>query len=197
MTNDAKKSSRTVSQTWSRETAEEKPGPTQSGLWRTAGHRARQVRSERLGYGIKFHNAGYRALAYIYIYISSYDFSGLRLRSWSLRFCASILLLAFLSVHCVSLHRRFHKRRRISTLKTKNHFCVYLLDIFVFTSLTTTYHWVWIVNSRKIARWWQNWRFQVSLQRKNISSTYLVSITSLPEDEKTSKHGGGVRYNAI
>jgi hypothetical protein len=68
MTNDAKKSSRTVSQTWSRETAEEKPGPTQSGLWRTAGHRARQVRSERLGYGIKFHNAGYRALAYIYIY---------------------------------------------------------------------------------------------------------------------------------
>jgi hypothetical protein len=32
---------------------------------------------------------------------------------------------------------------------------------------------------------------------KNISSTYLISITSLPEDERTSKHGGGGRYNAI
>jgi hypothetical protein len=33
--------------------------------------------------------------------------------------------------------------------------------------------------------------------KKNISSTYLFSITSLPEDEQTSKHGGGDRYNAI
>jgi hypothetical protein len=39
--------------------------------------------------------------------------------------------------------------------------------------------------------------FQVSLQRKSISGTYLISITSLPEDEQTSKHGGGGRYNAI
>jgi hypothetical protein len=52
-----------------------------------------------------------------------------RLRSWSFRFCVSIFLLAFLSLHCVSPHRRFHKPRRISTLKTKNIiFCVYLLD---------------------------------------------------------------------
>jgi hypothetical protein len=36
----------------------------------------------------------------------------------------------------------------------------------VFISLTTTYHWVWIVKSRKIARWCQRWRFHVSLQRK-------------------------------
>jgi hypothetical protein len=44
-------------------------------------------------------------------------------------FCVSILLLAFLSVHCVSSHRRFQKSRRISTLKTKNIIlCVYLLD---------------------------------------------------------------------
>jgi hypothetical protein len=28
-------------------------------------------------------------------------------------------------------------------------------------------------------------------------STYLISITCLPEDEQTSKHGGGGRYNAI
>jgi hypothetical protein len=67
----------------------------------------------------------------------------------------------------------------------------------VITSLTTTYHWVWIINSRKITRWCQGWRFQVSLQSKNISGTYLISITSLPEDEQTSKHGGGRRYNAI
>jgi hypothetical protein len=33
--------------------------------------------------------------------------------------------------------------------------------------------------------------------KKNISSTYFISITSLPEDEQTSKHGGGGRYNAI
>jgi hypothetical protein len=56
-------------------------------------------------------------------------FSGPRLRSWSFRFCVSILLLAFLSVHYVSPHRRFHKPRRISTLKMENIiFCVYLLD---------------------------------------------------------------------
>jgi hypothetical protein len=38
---------------------------------------------------------------------------------------------------------------------------------------------------------------KVSFQRKNISSTYLISITSLLEDEQTPKHGGGGRYNAI
>jgi hypothetical protein len=60
---------------------------------------------------------------------SGLDFSGPRLRSWSFCFCVSILLLAFLSVHCVSPYQRFHNPRRISTLKTKNIiFCVYLLD---------------------------------------------------------------------
>jgi hypothetical protein len=38
--------------------------------------------------------------------------------------------------------------------------------------------------------------FKVSLQRKKISSTYLLSITPLPEDEQMSKHGGRGRYNA-
>jgi hypothetical protein len=33
--------------------------------------------------------------------------------------------------------------------------------------------------------------------RKNIPCTYLIFITSLPEDEQTSKHGGGGRYDAI
>jgi hypothetical protein len=31
------------------------------------------------------------------------------------------LIASLLSVHCVSPHRRFHKPRRISALKTKNH----------------------------------------------------------------------------
>jgi hypothetical protein len=34
-------------------------------------------------------------------------------------------------------------------------------------------------------------------RRKNIPGTYLIFITSLPEDEQTSKHGGGGRYDAI
>jgi hypothetical protein len=33
--------------------------------------------------------------------------------------------------------------------------------------------------------------------RKNIPGTYLIFINSLPEDEQTSKHGGGSRYDAI
>jgi hypothetical protein len=32
---------------------------------------------------------------------------------------------------------------------------------------------------------------------KNIPDTYLISITSFPKDEQTSKHEGGGRYNAI
>jgi hypothetical protein len=36
----------------------------------------------------------------------------------------------------------------------------------------------------------------ISLKEKYFS-TYLISITSLPEDEQTSKHGGGGRYNAV
>jgi hypothetical protein len=39
------------------------------------------------------------------------------------------LIASLLSVRCVSPHRRFHKPRWISTLKTKNIIvCVYLLD---------------------------------------------------------------------
>jgi hypothetical protein len=33
--------------------------------------------------------------------------------------------------------------------------------------------------------------------KEKYSSSYLISITSLPKDEQTSKHGGGGRYNAI
>jgi hypothetical protein len=33
--------------------------------------------------------------------------------------------------------------------------------------------------------------------RESIFGTYLVSITSLLEDEQTSKHGGAGRYNVI
>jgi hypothetical protein len=86
------------------------------------------------------------------------------------------LIASLLSVHCVSPHRRSHKPRQISTLKT--------ISSSLTTSLTTTYCWVWIINSRKIARRCHDWSFQVSLWRKNISGTYLISITSLPEDEQ-------------
>jgi hypothetical protein len=33
--------------------------------------------------------------------------------------------------------------------------------------------------------------------KKTISGTYLIFISSLPEDEQTSKHARGGRYNAI
>jgi hypothetical protein len=33
--------------------------------------------------------------------------------------------------------------------------------------------------------------------KENISGTYLISVTSLPEDEQTSMNGGGGSYNAI
>jgi hypothetical protein len=55
--------------------------------------------------------------------------------------------------------------------------------------LTTTNGWVWIINSRKIARQCQHWRFQVSLQRKSISGTYIICVTSLQEDEQRLRMG--------
>jgi hypothetical protein len=121
--------------------------------------------------------------------IASHDISGPRLRSWSFCFCVSILLLAFYP--CIVYPHTGDLTNLAGYPPLKPNI------IFVITSLTTTHHWVWIINSRKIVRWCQDWRFQVSLQRKNISGTNLISITSLPEDEKTSKHGGGGRYNAI
>jgi hypothetical protein len=97
-------------------------------------------------------------------------------------FLCIYLIASLLSVHCVSPHWRSHKSRQISTLKTKYHF-------FGITSLTTTYRWGWIINSRKIARRCQHWRIQVSFRRKSISGTYLISITSLPEDEQRLSMG--------
>jgi hypothetical protein len=35
------------------------------------------------------------------------------------------------------------------------------------------------------------------IPKENITGTYLIFITSLPEDEQTSKNGGGGRYDAI
>jgi hypothetical protein len=103
-------------------------------------------------------------------------------------FLCIYIFASLLSVHCVAPHWRSHKPCRISTLKPN--------IIFVITSLTTAYCWEWIINSREIARRCQHWRLKVSLQKK-ISGTYLIFTTSLPEDEQTSKHGGGGRYDAI
>jgi hypothetical protein len=78
--------------------------------------------------------------------------------------------------------------------------CIYLIASILSVHCVSPHrrsHKPRLINSRKIARWCQDWRFQVSLRRKSISGTYLIFITSLPEDEQTSKHGGGGRYNAI
>jgi hypothetical protein len=68
-------------------------------------------------------------------------------------------------------------------------FCVYLLDHNLSLSMDHQFK-----DDRKMV---QRLKISSILQRKNISSTYLISITSLPEDEQMSKHGGGGRYNAI
>jgi hypothetical protein len=72
-------------------------------------------------------------------------------------------------------------------LKPNIIFCDYLLDHNLSLSIDHQFE-----EDRKTVP-----TFQVSLQRKSISGTYLISITSLLEDEQTSKHGGGGRYNAI
>jgi hypothetical protein len=74
-------------------------------------------------------------------------------------------------------------------LKPNIIFCVYLLD----HNLLSMDH--QFKEDRKMVP-----RLKISKdlsKGKNISNTYLISITSLPEDEQTPKHGGGGRYNAI
>jgi hypothetical protein len=68
-------------------------------------------------------------------------------------------------------------------------FCVYLLDHNLSLSMDRQFK-----EDRKMVS-----RLKISniSPKENISSTYLISITSLPKDEQTSKHGGGGRYNAI
>jgi hypothetical protein len=123
--------------------------------------------------------------------ITGLDFSGPRLRSWSFfRFCVSIFFLAFLSVHCVSPHRRFHKPRRISTLKTKNIIvCAYLLDHNLSLSMDRQFK----KDCKMVSR----------LKISSISpmEKYFYYIPYLyhlfARGRATSKHGGGGRYNAI
>jgi MOSC domain-containing protein YiiM len=74
------------------------------------------------------------------------------------------------------------------SLKPNIIFCDYLLDHNLSLRMDHQF---------KEDRWCQDRRFEVSFRRKSISGTYLISITFLPEDEQTSKHGGGGRYNAI
>jgi hypothetical protein len=62
------------------------------------------------------------------------------------------------------------------------------ISYFVITSLTTTYHWEWIINSRKIARRCQYWRIQESLQGK-IFLVPTLFIASLLEDEQRLSMG--------
>jgi hypothetical protein len=74
-------------------------------------------------------------------------------------------------------------------LKPKIIFCVYLLDHNLSLSMDRQFK-----EDRKMVS-----RLNISniTPKEKYSSTYLISVTSLLEDEKTSKHGGGGRYNAI
>jgi hypothetical protein len=99
------------------------------------------------------------------------------------------LIASLLSVHCVSPHRRSHKPRRISILKTKYH----LLWLPPWPQPTVEYGSSIQGRSQDGANI-EDFKY---LSKGKVSSTYLIFITSLPEDEQTSKHGGGGRYNAI
>jgi hypothetical protein len=72
-------------------------------------------------------------------------------------------------------------------LKPNIIFCVYLLDHYLSLRMDHKF---------KIARQCQHWRFQVSLQIKNISGTYLI-YRLFARGRATSKHGGGGRYGAV
>jgi hypothetical protein len=98
------------------------------------------------------------------------------------------LFASLLSVSYVSPHRRSHKPRRISTLKTK-------------------YHLLWLPpwpqpivengsqfkEDRKTVPTLKNSSIS---PRKNISGTYLI-YRLFARGRATSKHGGGGRYDAI
>jgi hypothetical protein len=87
------------------------------------------------------------------------------------------LISSLLSMHCVSPHRRSHKPHRISTLKTK-------------------YHLLWLPPwSQPIVEYGSSIQgrsqdgamiedFKYLFEGKFFSGTYLISITSLPEDEQ-------------
>src|SRR6185369_9316198 len=80
---------------------------------------------------IFFHAETFRLQTYILMSWIKIDFFRMRLRSWSFRlFCVTFFLLAYLSMHCEFLLRKFCKLRWISTLNQKY--------FFVITSLTTT-----------------------------------------------------------
>jgi hypothetical protein len=73
------------------------------------------------------------------------------------------------------------------SLKPNIIFCVCLLDHNLSLSMDHQF---------KEDRWCQDWRFQVSLQRKSISDTYLI-YRLFDRGRATSKHGGGGRYDPI
>jgi hypothetical protein len=64
----------------------------------------------------------------------------------------------------------------------------------VFTSLTTTYRCVWIINSRKIdGAEIEDFKY---LSKGKVFPVPTLFIASLLEDEQMSKHEGGGRYDA-
>jgi hypothetical protein len=99
------------------------------------------------------------------------------------------LFASLLSMHCVSPHWRSHKHRRISTLKPNIIFCDYLLDHNLLLRMGHQ-----LKEDRKSVL---TLKISSIFPKENISGAYLIFITSLPEDEQTSKHGRGGRYDAI
>jgi hypothetical protein len=78
---------------------------------------------------------------------------------------------------------------RYPPLKPNIIFCDYLLDHNLLLRMDRQFK--------------EDYKMVPRLKISNISpkekyfGTYLISITALPEDEQTSKYGGGGRYNAI
>jgi hypothetical protein len=99
------------------------------------------------------------------------------------------LIASLLSVHCVSPHRRSHKPCRISTLKTKYHFCDYLLDHNLLLIMDHQFK-----EDRKTVPWLKI--SSISLKEKYFR--YLPYLYHLfARGRSRSYHGGGGRYNAI
>jgi hypothetical protein len=74
-------------------------------------------------------------------------------------------------------------------LKPNTIFCDYLLDHNLLLRIDHQF--------KEDCKMVPTLRISSTSPRESISGTYLISITSLLEDEQTSKHGGGGRYNVI
>jgi hypothetical protein len=92
-------------------------------------------------------------------------------------------------VHCVPHIVDLTNLAGYPPLKPNIIFCDYLLDHNL--SLRMDYQF------KKDCKTVPTLKISSITPKESIPGTYLISITSLLEDEQTSKHGGGGRYNVI